>query len=613
MHDSRGNLAKIRDRQGPTTKYIYDLSNRLEKLISDNITIKYNYDINGNINKKNYLIKNENSCKPLYTINCEYNKDDNITKVEVDGNIINYNYDYLGRLVNKNINDNLHINYTYITKGERTSLIINTYTIGNDTYKYEYDDVYNITKIYLNNELMNEYEYDDINELIFEKNYLLNRKYNYVYDSEGNILVKKEYNLETNEVVSSCNYEYNNIEWEDQLTKFNNDSITYDEIGNPLTIGDAALTWKVGRRLATYTKGDLNVSYEYNVDGIRTSKIVNNQTTNYILEGDNIVIEESPKGMIYYLYDSNELIGLKYNDQTYFYKKNLQGDIIGLYNSDYEQIVTYTYDSWGKVLSIKDSNGNIITDSNHIGIMNPFRYRSYYYDEETKLYYLNSRYYNPRWGRFINADNLIGTTDKIITYNLYTYCENNPIIMKDYNGNVAGIDDAVVLPILGVLTLVGGGLYIYNKHKDEIAKGVENIANGISDILDDVGKKYNEARKKQNKKKYDDTPNNYVYTLNYGNEVIYVGRTNDIKATEYRHSTNPMRSHLKMKTVYGPMSKADARLGEEALIIKYGTLKSGKKGCNKIHGLNPNFPGYDAFMYGFRTFGDESLTYVGGC
>ncbi len=291
----------------------------------------------------------------------------------------------------------------------------------------------------------------------------------------------------------------------------------------------------------------------------------------------------------------------------------MQGDIIGLYNSNFEQIVTYTYDSWGKVLSVRDNFGNEIIDSNHIGLINPFRYRSYYYDEETKLYYLNSRYYNPEWCRFVNADNLIGTTDKIITYNLYSYCENNPIIMKDYDGKITGIDDAVFWVGVGLVTVLSG-LYVYNKYKDDIAKGLANIATGVMETIQDIGNRFNEEREKQNKKQYDDTPDNYVYTLvNPSGSTIYVGRTNNIEATKLRHQNNPFRNYLKMEEILGPMPKAAARVEEEAMILKYKTLNSGEKGCNKIHGLSPNFPGYDEFMYAARTIGDESLTFVGGC
>jgi len=440
-YDDFGSISKISTDNIVTHKYVYDLARRLERFISGNLNIQYLYDENSNVISKTYdIFKRENII--TRNVSCEYNQDDNITKLEVDGNTVKYNYDYLGRLVNKNINDNLQLSYTYITKGDRTSLIVNTYTIGKDTYEYEYDEVYNITKIYLNDKLVNEYNYDKINQLISESDHLLKRKYQYVYDIEGNIVAKKEYDLNTDELLHTNNYEYNNSKWEDQLTKFNDEVITYDAIGNPLTIGNASLTWK-GRRLATYTKGDLDVSYDYNIDGIRTSKIVNGEAINYILEGKNIIIEDSPKGMIYYIYDSNEVVGLKYNNQTYFYKKNLQGDIIGLYNSNFEQIVTYTYDSWGKVLSVTDNFGNEITDNNHIGLINPFRYRSYYYDEETKLYYLNSRYYNSEWGRFISVDNYI-IINPYEFGNLFVYCSNNFINYLDTHGNKRkSIKDAI--------------------------------------------------------------------------------------------------------------------------------------------------------------------------
>ena len=99
------------------------------------------------------------------------------------------------------------------------------------------------------------------------------------------------------------------------------------------------------------------------------------------------------------------------------------------------------------VVSIKDSNNNVITDTSHIGYINPFRYRSYYYDNETKLYYLNSRYYNPEWGRFTNEDNIFEQNDSLFGNNLYIYCLNNPLSFLDTNGqsiaNVWDLDDKV--------------------------------------------------------------------------------------------------------------------------------------------------------------------------
>ncbi len=138
--------------------------------------------------------------------------------------------------------------------------------------------------------------------------------------------------------------------------------------------------------------------------------------------------------MIYYIRDEEgSLIGLKHNDEIYYYVKNMQEDIIGITDSNNNLLCSYLYDSWGNIISIKDNDGNIINDTSHIGIINPYRYRSYYYDKETKLYYLNSRYYNPEWGRFINCD--IGISkDSIDGLNLYVYALNNPIVHSDVDG-----------------------------------------------------------------------------------------------------------------------------------------------------------------------------------
>ena len=124
-----------------------------------------------------------------------------------------------------------------------------------------------------------------------------------------------------------------------------------------------------------------------------------------------IIFEKTNNNMIYYMRNSvDNLIGLKYNNNIFYYVKNLQNDIIGILDSTYNLIVNYKYDSWGNILSITDSDGNDIIDSNHIGIINPFRYRSYYYDSETNLYYLNSRYYSPVLKRFLNADVILVLT-----------------------------------------------------------------------------------------------------------------------------------------------------------------------------------------------------------
>ena len=184
--------------------------------------------------------------------------------------------------------------------------------------------------------------------------------------------------------------------------------------------------------------------------------------------------------MLYYIYGNGELIGFKYNDTSYYYIKNNQKDIIGILDSNYNTIAKYVYDSWGTIISITDGNGNDISnDTNHIANINPFRYRSYYYDKETKLYYLNSRYYNSDWCRFINMDSYGGEIGgHILSHNTYAYALNNPIVNYDSDGNFAF---AIGIPAIakGILALATT-LVAYNALKGLTTTAVTSIAGALN-------------------------------------------------------------------------------------------------------------------------------------
>ena len=153
-------------------------------------------------------------------------------------------------------------------------------------------------------------------------------------------------------------------------------------------------------------------------------------TTDYTLEGDKVVYETNGTDTFWYYYDeSGEPVSFEYNGTTYYYVKNLQGDIIAILNASGEQVVEYKYDAWGNV-SIDEA------PLETIGIKNPYRYRGYRYDNETGLYYLQSRYYDPKIGRFINADSVdyLDASGTVLGCNLFAYCENNPVNMVDENG-----------------------------------------------------------------------------------------------------------------------------------------------------------------------------------
>ena len=216
-----------------------------------------------------------------------------------------------------------------------------------------------------------------------------------------------------------------------------------------------ALTWERGRLLKKY--GNI-AEYEYDLNGIRTSKKVGDITTKYFLDGTRIIAQNDylAAGVIgstyavYYKYGTNGIEGMYVNGQDYHFKKNLQGDIIAIYDNDLDEIVKYTYDAWGNhIVKYLDNSGNFVateTDfcyndisniNRFIANKNPFRYRSYYYDFETGLYYLNSRYYDPEIGRFINIDDIsiINESKELLNgLNLFIYCNDNPIMHTDTNG-----------------------------------------------------------------------------------------------------------------------------------------------------------------------------------
>ncbi len=142
--------------------------------------------------------------------------------------------------------------------------------------------------------------------------------------------------------------------------------------------------------------------------------------------------------------------------ETYISMNGDQATKITILSENNTVAANYTYDAWGKLLSITDANGNTITSG--IGVINPIRYRGYYYDTETGFYYVSSRYYDPEVGRFISPDTtdvLTATPDQLTDKNLYAYCDNNPVMRVDKDGRFWNF-------IIGAVggALIGGGVQI---------------------------------------------------------------------------------------------------------------------------------------------------------
>ncbi len=183
-----------------------------------------------------------------------------------------------------------------------------------------------------------------------------------------------------------------------------------------------------------------DIKYQYDVNGIRACKLVKGLETRYITQNNQIICEENNNGIIIYQYILNKLVGFTYTTSSgtkkYLYIRNIQGDITSIIDSEGNKVCSYIYDGYGNHIVLNQYD-KVEDDPLSIGHINPFRYRGYYFDEESGLYYLNSRYYDPETGRFISPDVLSildETKGQINGLNLYMYCGDNPIMYVDPSG-----------------------------------------------------------------------------------------------------------------------------------------------------------------------------------
>ena len=183
-----------------------------------------------------------------------------------------------------------------------------------------------------------------------------------------------------------------------------------------------------------------SVGYKYNSDGLRSYKKVGSTVHEYEYLGDKLVYEKRGDLQFHYRYDTNgNLVTLTRvnadgTTNTAYVICNSRGDVEELRTSSGALYARYVYDSWGNVLHVYNASNAEITSTAHLANQNPFRYRGYYYDSESGLYYLQSRYYDPVTGRFISSDNIVIKTS-IDGNNTFAYCYNNPIMLIDPDGN----------------------------------------------------------------------------------------------------------------------------------------------------------------------------------
>lgn len=275
----------------------------------------------------------------------------------------------------------------------------------------------------------NQYTYDSHGQLIRVSGA---DESSYTYDSRGNLLSKTEDGI-------PVQYAYTNAQWPDQVTAVDGVALTYDQVGNLTGYGARQYNWARGKLLESVTDEQGSYTYTYDADGYRATKVTANGKTTFDTIGGQLLAQAGPEGNLYFQYSGGTPFGFVLDDIQYYYLTNLNGDVVGIADAQGNLLAQYVYDPWGKLLQINTTEPDN-ADQLAVATANPLRYRGYYYDSETGMYYLQSRYYDPDLGRFISADDFdCLTTSNFFSVNAYAYCWNSPIAFKDSEGNTPNL------------------------------------------------------------------------------------------------------------------------------------------------------------------------------
>ena len=459
IYDKLGRIARFVDGQvsGKSCTYGYDLTDRLcEAVFDDGTAYRYTYDVN------DCLVKEvQTTPDGVRTVTRAYDADSRETTVICGSAKIEKTFDKLGRLSSIRRNGGKHTTtYTYGTAadGGQTGRI-KTVKNGSGTWEYAYDAWGNVSKATENGSAdSHTYTYDAQGQLTREYDPDKKLYLGYQYDAGGNLTEVRSYPAGaeggpegTGTVLKTFAY---GSTWKDQLASVTMEgktrNFTYDANGNLLSDGKYTYSWTKGSLLEKVTGDGLEAVYTYDASGIRTSKKVNGITTEYLTAGGSVLSEKKNGVWQHYLYDgSGQLMAIRYKGADYYYVRNGLMTITGLVDANGASVVNYFYDSWGNMLNITGSMAA------SLGKDNPYRFKGYYYDEETGMYYLKSRYYQPEICRFISADDISIMLDNPMSLwdkNLYVYGDNDPVNKKDDDGEIAQF---VAMGIIGAVTNVG--------------------------------------------------------------------------------------------------------------------------------------------------------------
>ena len=438
----------------------------------------FSYDAYGNMSQRTVNGK-------TYTYGYEDTLERRLKSVTMPGDMtVSTRTDDLGRESEKIASANgqpVSGRYTYYRKcGDHATGLVSSvrygHTVGGryavtDGEKYAYDAAGNVISVHENGLLKVRYAYDSLNRLVREDNRALGKTYLFAYDNNGNILSKvtADYTLSPVDEVTGTpvQYRYDG----DKLIGLDGQTFTWDG-GNPTSYKGKTLSWQNGRELASYDA----TTFAYDGRGRRVRK----GSVYYTYTADGQLVRQSDG--VEFLYDDAGISGIYYNNATYLYRKNIFGDIIAILDSTGSVVVKYTYDGWGNHETEDNSSINL-------GTVNPIRYRGYYYDIETGLYYLQTRYYDPAVGRFLSMDDVAYLDPETINgLNLYAYCLNNPLMRIDSAGTFSFLTVAAGLlfaTFMGTMNGIAGAAI--NDRNIGVGAGVGALSGFLSGVFSFLG------------------------------------------------------------------------------------------------------------------------------
>lgn len=492
-YDENGKVETVKLNSGITKNYEYDETNQLISTIfknkdgKDSLAINNTYDESGNLTVSTFknVITNNNVIQKEFA----YNANGLISNYNQGNYSTSYDYDSLDRINNEifNYNDGVKafkINQgtDYNEEGKISSVIssLNSNSLFKMVYSYDlkqnqitvnYNDGFLKNTLSFNNSSQvsaiqytrqsNEstplqsftYEYDNSGNIIKEVNN--NDSVSYVYDGNDQLIKEIFKDGTTNEyqydrvgnrvkaIISGKETTYSYNEGNQVVNKNNSNSYIYDADGN--VIKDELFSYQyneMGSIIKVNNTSNQEVArYEYDESGLRTKKILGSKTFEYYYENNKLAIEVLRENnqvisYRYYQWDGNDetvssmLVYNKKVDGTweandFYFLKNYRGDVISILDNRGNEVGSYKYDAFGNIISVK---GTVAEE-------NAIRYASYYYDSETKHYYLNARYYNPVDGVFLTIDSEAGNVFSSSTQHGYIYTENNPNYLIDPDGN----------------------------------------------------------------------------------------------------------------------------------------------------------------------------------